>query len=307
MVSRVAGRRGNAQPLCDPENAPGDDGQMKARDHKHVKRAGALKPRSQRMREISAIAGHHCGQHDGVVLAEAKRARQLSHRGGQCQQACSDGVLRIAPCGRRTVAGRREWLPIALLLASNRGRRRNALVEQIVLAAPCAWIVIALGWQQADDGSHAIAAMEAADAGTDGPANGQTNCAADRHLRVFCIRDFFKLETRRSIRCAGLEADRRWLVHVLLRSRCAPDQYRLRFLPLCAADRRRTQPAPAPVQVAAPSPHTRLPAAATAAPAAATTTRCAPDRGHAAQNGNEARARSSKLGRSQTISRDDDS
>ena len=66
---------------------------MKARDHQHVKGAGALEPDAQRMREVGAVTGHHCSQHYGIFGSQAQRRRQVVHGGGQCQQARRGSVL----------------------------------------------------------------------------------------------------------------------------------------------------------------------------------------------------------------------
>ena len=59
---------GKAKAARNPKQAASHDGQVKARDHQHVKGAGALKAHAQRMGEVGAVAGDHGGEHDGVVL-----------------------------------------------------------------------------------------------------------------------------------------------------------------------------------------------------------------------------------------------
>ena len=58
-----------------------------------MERAGALEADAQGWREISAVAGDHGGEHDGVVLDEAQRRRQDVHGGGQREQARGGSVL----------------------------------------------------------------------------------------------------------------------------------------------------------------------------------------------------------------------
>jgi hypothetical protein len=71
----------HAQLPREPEDAAGDDGEMEARNHEHVKGAGALEADAQILVEVSAVAGHHGGEHGGVIRAEAQHGRQALHSG----------------------------------------------------------------------------------------------------------------------------------------------------------------------------------------------------------------------------------
>ena len=63
---------GEAQAVGEPEDASGDDGEVKAGDYEHVKGARALKAGAQGMGEVGAVAGDHGGEHDGVVGGETE-------------------------------------------------------------------------------------------------------------------------------------------------------------------------------------------------------------------------------------------
>ena len=113
------------EPLCDPEEAAGHDGQVKARDHQHMKRAGALKAHAQLVGQEGAVAGDHGGQHDGVFLGEAQRNGQAAHGSGQGQQAGARGALQADQA-----AGEKEARDLTKTIHSldvHRGRGGNAL------------------------------------------------------------------------------------------------------------------------------------------------------------------------------------
>ena len=96
-----------AEPLGNPEDAPGHNGQMEAGDHQHMKGAGALKAHAQGMGEIGAVACNHGGEHDGVVGRKAQRWGQTAHGCGQGQQAGAGGVLQFAYATGERLTG---WL-----------------------------------------------------------------------------------------------------------------------------------------------------------------------------------------------------
>ena len=133
---------------------------MEARNHEHVKRAGALKAHAQRMRQVSAVAGHHRGQHDGVVLAEAQRRRasgawpRAERAVARCAACCNAVMRQASKCVRA------RWPMRSTRSMPTRGRGGDALVEQIIRAAPGAGIVIDFRRQQADHGANSISAVE---------------------------------------------------------------------------------------------------------------------------------------------------
>ncbi len=86
-MTNVAGTRGRRSLRAAQKMHPATMARWKPETHQHVKGAGALKAHAQGMGEISAVAGDHGGQHDGVVLGEAQRVRQPPHGRGQGQQA----------------------------------------------------------------------------------------------------------------------------------------------------------------------------------------------------------------------------
>ena len=96
MVRSVAGTCGDAEAAGEPEDAGGDDGEMEAGDDQHVKGAGALEADAQRVGQVSAVAGDHGGEHDGVVVGEAQRCWQAAHGGGESKKRVRRGVLQAA-------------------------------------------------------------------------------------------------------------------------------------------------------------------------------------------------------------------
>jgi hypothetical protein len=90
-----------AEAARDPEQASGHNGKVQARDHKHVKRTGALKAHTKGVIEVRAVARGHGGQHHRVVVVQAQRGRQFAHGGGQGQQAHAGGVLQLADAAGR--------------------------------------------------------------------------------------------------------------------------------------------------------------------------------------------------------------
>src|ERR1035441_9340814 len=82
----------------------------------------------------------------------------------------------------------------------DRGRGGDALVEEVILAAPDAGIVVDLRRKQAHDGAEAVAAVEGLGAGLGGrardsragrgrgrPANGEAHAARDGGPRLFRV------------------------------------------------------------------------------------------------------------------------
>ena len=140
------------------------------------------------MGQIGAVAGHHRRQHRGVVLAQAQRRGQISHRRRQRQQPRRRRVLPPAYSAREKRARR---LPQPVYAVNcNRCRRRDSLVQQIIRAAPYARIVIGLRPQQANNGPHPLAASERLRANflrIHRPTNRQPHAACNRRLRIALV------------------------------------------------------------------------------------------------------------------------
>ncbi len=189
---------GETQAAREPEDASGDDGEMKAGDHQHVKGAGALKAHAQGMSEVGAVAGDHGGQHDGVVLAEAQGSGQTAHGRGQGQQAGARGMLPAADSAGEESAGCGTEAVDAIDAHSGRGG--DALIEEKIFAAPDAGIVIDLGRQQAHNGADALSAMKGLRVGLirgigyvwRWPANRESHAACDGSLRIDGVVDDFE-------------------------------------------------------------------------------------------------------------------
>ncbi len=110
------------------------------------------------MGEVSAVAGDHGSQHDGVVLGEAQGRGQTAHGRRQGQEARAGGVLQTAQAAGEEKAGRRAETVNAI--DGDGGRGGDALIEEKILAAPDARIVIDLRSQEAHHGADTFAALE---------------------------------------------------------------------------------------------------------------------------------------------------
>jgi hypothetical protein len=197
--------------LRDPEDESGNDGEVEAGDHQHVKGAGALKADAQGVGKVSAVAGDHGGEHDGVVLSEAEGRGQAAHGGGQGEQARAGGMLEGGDAaGKKAAWGDAEAVyPVD----AHRSAGSDALLEKKIFAAPDAWIVVDLRLEQANDGADAIAAMERLGNGLGrrgfGPADGQADCARDGALRVLTVGDDFECgDTQINSLCGALRGQR---------------------------------------------------------------------------------------------------
>ena len=268
MVSSVAGTRGRRSRRAIQNMHAGHNGQMKARNHQHVKRAGALKSHAQRVREIGAVAGHHRGQHDGIVFAEPQRRRQAAHGRGQRQQPRRGGVL---PSAHAASASKRPAPTPSRSTRSDahRCRRSDALVEQIIRR----------GSRRPDrDRSPAAAAeprrerarrngMAAPSARTSGQRTVSRTPPVTGICRVAVVGHHFERGD------AQIDALRRRVAlrprQHSARSRCAPARHPRRFPRRCAASRQKARPGQERAPDAAPSPRTTRPATATAPPAEA--------------------------------------
>ena len=271
MVSSVAGTRGSAQAARNPEDASGHNGQMKARDHQHVKGAGALKAHAQRMGQVGAVAGDHGGQHDGVVLGEAQRRGQPASWRGQGQQAARRAHAAACSGGRPESAPPQTGQDAPRARRSTVGCGSDALVEQIIRAAPDAGIAIDLRRQQADRRANALAAIERAQARRPSPLPPASAPSGARRPRSASCASALsvtasRLETRRSIsrrlelgsRCSHAASS-----FALCSVSSAPAPASTTVLPRCAAGRQRAQPARARAPAAAPSARTMRPAGTT--------------------------------------------
>jgi hypothetical protein len=154
------------------------------------------------MRQIGAVAGHHRGQHHGVVLREAQR------RGQPASPQAAPAAASVDACCHpltRHAKKRRANGPAARRDRCHRCRRSDSLVQQIIRAAPDAGIVIGLRRQQPNHGAHAFAARNACTLalGQTGPAHRQPHAAATSACASLSSSTTSTLATRRSTRCDG--------------------------------------------------------------------------------------------------------
>ncbi len=159
-----------------------------------MKGAGALKSDAEGMSEVSAVAGDHCGEHGGVVWSEAQGDGQAAHGRGQGKQAGTGGVLQgVDAAGWKGGGG---WAQSFDPVDAYGGGGGDALVDEKILTAPDAGIMIGLGLKEADDGAKAVAAMKGLWGGRSGcvcrPANDEAYAACDRGLRVVGVGNDFQ-------------------------------------------------------------------------------------------------------------------
>ncbi len=236
-----------------------------------MKGAGALKAHAQRVRQVGAVAGHHRGQHHGVVFERRRGAGRFRIAAGNASNRVGGRVLPAAHAARHKSTGCAAQ-PLDAI-DSDRRRRGDALVQQKIRAAPDAGIVIGLRRQQTHHGAHALAARECLRAlsrvagqrtvSRTPPPTGA--CASLSSLTTSTLVNAQIHALRMEMRPRA----RRHSAQIRLWVPCARAPRRPRCLPRCATAHQRARPARVRAPGAAPSPRTTRPAATTTRPAAA--------------------------------------
>ena len=131
---------------------------METRNDKHVKGSGALESNTQRVIQIGSIAGDHGGNHHRIFFVEAQRTRKPFHGSRQREQT---SARRLLPCREATLdRGTKRRTKDFYAVRIDRSRRCDALIEQVVRAAPDTGIAITLRHKQSRESANSLPAAE---------------------------------------------------------------------------------------------------------------------------------------------------